>query len=705
MLYKKLSKSAVDYYTKYGWLSIPQRVDRKPFEPHKNFKPTKESLWRLFTKWKQCKYIAIVAGVRSNLVVLDVDIKDSLPGKKSLARLEDTYGKLPKTYTVRTKSGGLHYYFYYEWPEDRSTWPRSGELKDYPGLEIKGNNQLVTAPPSEKYKLIVDIKPARAPDWLIELARTTTSMPLEGPESTSVGQRNNYLTRLAGSLRAQGCDTGETYQELVKANSRFTRPLDEPEVRIISEKSTRWRALEWNDMTLAEMFAKVYEYQAYYNIDLRDWLVYQSGRWVTDKGLVTVRMAEKLVKELRRQSNTKKQRTQLAKYCSNYGIHNVLSLARARQALQIQQDRLDTQGYLFNCLNGTIDLHTGILKKHDSSDFITKIARVEYPYKVGEKPRLGASLTAAMDWHKCLKEWMGGNRELLQYLQEIFGYCLTSHTLAKIFIMFIGPPDTGKTTCVETIARQVMGSDYVGVAPPNLFASSGFHDRHPAELETLRGKRLVFLDEPESNRRARTNLIKTLTGSSIIQSRAMRQDFSPMELQAKIIMMSNQDIPMEEDDALWRRIKKVPWSHPIPLKEQDKYLQEDLSENAGWILAWLVEGAIKWYETEEIVTPSIVEQATEEYRLSQNPLKDFVEEYLNKTQDKKDILSSKRMYKMYTNWTRKRRQAKLCQRDFGSQLKRLGFKSAVTRGEDGHVHYWIGVGITKYEDLDDIFGN
>jgi len=706
MLYEKLCKSALDYYTKYGWLSIPQRADRKPFEPHKNFKPTRENLHRLFTKWRQCKYIAIVAGERSSLIVLDIDVKNGLPGRKSLTRLENTYGKLPKTYTVRTKSGGLHYYYHYEWPEDRSTWPRSGELESYPGLEVKGNNQLVTAPPSEKYKLTVDAKLVKAPDWLIELARQAKSVDMDDLEPSEASHnRNEYLTRLAGSLRAQGCDTEETQRELLKVNAKIDKPLNEAEVVGLAKKTTRWRVPEWNDLTLADIYAKAYQGQVYYNTDTKSWLVYESGRWVIDKRLKTERLAEELVRYLRKQCNTKKQRVQLSKYFSNYGIRGFLDRARARKVLQTEQSKLDTQGHLFNCINGTIDLRTGILQKHSPDDFITKLARVEYPYRIGEKPRIGASLTAAMDWHRCLREWMDNNKDLLRYLQDIFGYCLTSHTLAKIFIMFIGPPDTGKTTCVETIARQVMGPDYASVAPPNLFASSGLHDRHPAELETLRGKRLIFLDEPESNRRARTNLIKTLTGSSVIQSRAMRQDFSPMELQAKIIMMSNQDIPMEEDDALWRRIKKVPWSCPVPLEKQDKYLQEDLTENAGWILAWLVEGAMRWYKTEDIVTPTIVEQATEEYRLSQNPLRDFVEEYLNKTQDTKDTLSSKRMYRLYISWTRKRRQAKLCQRDFGSQLKRLGFESATIRGEDGRGNYWMGVEITKYEALDDIFGS
>ncbi|MGH6670741.1 MAG: bifunctional DNA primase/polymerase [Xanthobacteraceae bacterium] len=48
---------------------------------------------------------------KSGLIVMDVDTKPGKRGAETLQRLELLHGPLPPTLTVRTPSGGLHYYF------------------------------------------------------------------------------------------------------------------------------------------------------------------------------------------------------------------------------------------------------------------------------------------------------------------------------------------------------------------------------------------------------------------------------------------------------------------------------------------------------------------------------------------------------------------------------------------------------------------
>ena len=55
--------------------------------------------------------IGIPMGEKSGLVALDVDTRHN--GDKSLASLEEEYGKLPTTITATTGSGGKHYVFKY----------------------------------------------------------------------------------------------------------------------------------------------------------------------------------------------------------------------------------------------------------------------------------------------------------------------------------------------------------------------------------------------------------------------------------------------------------------------------------------------------------------------------------------------------------------------------------------------------------------
>lgn len=108
-------------------------------------------------------------GVRppEGMVVLDIDPRSS--GDRELERLLWEHGPLPETWTVRTGSGGKHYWFTVGDIPLRSTLARGIDLKS-------GRNGFVVVPPSihpdgGQYLWEVRLsrrcpQPAPAPDWL-----------------------------------------------------------------------------------------------------------------------------------------------------------------------------------------------------------------------------------------------------------------------------------------------------------------------------------------------------------------------------------------------------------------------------------------------------------------------------------------------------------------------------------------------------------
>ncbi len=101
--------------------------------------PTKIRAW-----WAQWPWANIgIAMGPSRLIVLDVDVSETKDGRITLARLEREYHALPKTYTVRTGSGGLHYYFAANGTVVKNSVGGLGE-----GLDIKSDGGYVIAPPS-----------------------------------------------------------------------------------------------------------------------------------------------------------------------------------------------------------------------------------------------------------------------------------------------------------------------------------------------------------------------------------------------------------------------------------------------------------------------------------------------------------------------------------------------------------------------------
>lgn len=90
--------------------------------------------------------IAIATGP-SNLLVVDVDVKDGKDGGGAFLKLDLMYAPIPMTLTVRTPSGGWHSYFRVKVP----VGCRTNLLKDQigEGIDIRSEGGYVVAPGSE----------------------------------------------------------------------------------------------------------------------------------------------------------------------------------------------------------------------------------------------------------------------------------------------------------------------------------------------------------------------------------------------------------------------------------------------------------------------------------------------------------------------------------------------------------------------------
>jgi Bifunctional DNA primase/polymerase, N-terminal/AAA domain len=114
--------------------------------------------------------IGIATG--NGLLVVDVDPRNG--GDASVADLKSTYGELPRTRTVHTAGGGLHFYF--KVPLDRAIRNNNrGKLGK--GVDLKSDGGYVVAPPSVTEKGAYrwddpDVSIADAPVWLLDLAAT-----------------------------------------------------------------------------------------------------------------------------------------------------------------------------------------------------------------------------------------------------------------------------------------------------------------------------------------------------------------------------------------------------------------------------------------------------------------------------------------------------------------------------------------------------
>ena len=118
-------------------------------------------------------------------------------------------------------------------------------------------------------------------------------------------------------------------------------------------------------------------------------------------------------------------------------------------------DKLDSDPWLLNADNGTIDLRTGKLQRHNHTDNLTKRAPVKFSLDAGA-PQFAAFLQRIFD----------GNDSLILYAQRLFGMAASGTATEQILPILWGEGANGKSTLLGII-QFVMG-DYAGTAPDSL---------------------------------------------------------------------------------------------------------------------------------------------------------------------------------------------------------------------------------------------
>jgi putative DNA primase/helicase len=134
------------------------------------------------------------------------------------------------------------------------------------------------------------------------------------------------------------------------------------------------------------------------------------------------------------------------------------------------------------------------------------------------------------------------------------------------------------------------------------------------DLARLAGARMVTAIEANFNRHLDEAKIKGMTGGDPITARVMRQNLFQFVPEFKLWLVAN-DRPRVRgtDDALWRRVRVIPFEVEIPKEEQDPSLPSRLRAEWPGILAWAVRGCLKW-QREGLDEPNAVSQATGRWR-------------------------------------------------------------------------------------------
>jgi putative DNA primase/helicase len=415
-------------------------------------------------------------------------------------------------------------------------------------------------------------------------------------------------------------------------------------------------------------------------VDRDGWYLWDKKRWKPDRILGAHRIAKKTVRAIYKaakqigdeEPELRKAMVQWAKKCeSSARLNALLEVAASEPGIPVTAEEFDKDPWLFNMANGTFNLKTQQLQKHNGADLITKLSPVAY-HPDAACPQFDAFMLQIFK----------GNTDLIFYVLKLLGMCLTGDITEQIFPVFWGGGANGKSTLLEVVAY-IMG-DYFGVAPETLLMA-GKRDEHPTELADLQGRRLVVASETEDGGRLKLQLVKRLTGEPVIKARRMRMDFFEFPRTHKLIMMTNaKPIIRENSEAAWRRVQLTPFEYVVPPELRDKHLPEKLKAEASGIFNRLVAGCVGWQQ-EGLKPPAAVVEATNIYREESDPLGDFASECCQFGPT--FWTSNNDLRGRYTSFCDSQHEKPVGPRAFAKFLEGHGCKSSKSR----HMRGWSGV--------------
>jgi len=427
----------------------------------------------------------------------------------------------------------------------------------------------------------------------------------------------------------------------------------------------------------------------------KTWYVWTGVRWATDQTGEVHRRAKNTVRQIYREASDEpddERRKALAKWArtseSEARLKAMISLAESEPGVPVLPADLDADPWLLNCQNGTLDLRNGQLKPHCREDLITKVTPVHY------------DLEAHSDlWEHFLDDVTGGDEELQAFLARAVGYSLVGAPSEEKLFFIHGPTAAGKSTFVEAI-KATLG-DYALTADFETFIKRTMVTGSPRnDIARLAGARLVASIEVDEGKRLAEGLVKTITGGDTVTARFMYKEAFEFVPQFTLWLCANHAPRLSDvDDAMWRRILRVPFECVVPVDKRDPAVKQTLRDpkrSGAAILAWAVRGCLDW-QAHGLNVPTSVEEATENYRAQQDPLGPFIEECC--VLSPVAYVPSRDLRNAYECWARDRGERALRGREFTDRLRERGCKpSQVIRINGNPKRCWVGIGLQGMAD-------
>jgi putative DNA primase/helicase len=320
------------------------------------------------------------------------------------------------------------------------------------------------------------------------------------------------------------------------------------------------------------------------------------------------------------------------------------------QSLAILGDAIDLHPWLLPCPNGVLDLRTAKFSPGRPRDYMLRAIAV--PWEGIDTP--------SPTWDHFFSEIHQGDREIIDYLDRLFGYSLTGLTTHHFIGFFLGDGRNGKGTMFELL-RYLMGDLGWSITPELILEQKNARSSAgpSPDLMSLHGRRMVIASESDEHRRVSLQQVKRLTGGDTINARAPHDRAETNITPSWKLFFYTNHVPtnIARDFALQQRLVYLKYplkfvadpdpSDPLQ-RRMDPDLPEKLRAEAPGILARLVRGCLSWQELGGLHPPAKIRGDIDKLALDQDSFRRFYNDLLS--EDAEGEIVFKELYERFAGW-------------------------------------------------------
>jgi putative DNA primase/helicase len=411
------------------------------------------------------------------------------------------------------------------------------------------------------------------------------------------------------------------------------------------------------------------------------WRVYDGVRWGSDeKGVkvqaLAVDTATAIFDEIKGAADRDAMMMHARRSQSRKSIEAMISLARSESGIAASITDFDSDSWLLNLRNGTYELRNGVIRSHRREDLISKVIPIDF------NPRAKCEV-----WDAFLRRVVDHNDDLYAYLRRFVGYLLVGDTSDQSLHFLYGQGANGKSVFCEVLMRLL--GDYAVTASSDLIMLKR-HAGIPNDVARLRGVRVAIMNETSQGSRFDEAKLKDLTGGDTLTARFLHQEYFDFVPTHRLLIRGNhKPTIVGTDEAIWRRLRILPFLVTIPPDEQDGDLLRKLEVELPGILNWALQGCREWQGT-GLKPPSIISEAVLKYRDESDMFGRFIEECCT-TQASASIMASD-IYAAYQKFAEEAGERGIHARDFAAEMLHRGYE----RKRMNSGMKYCGVGLARH---------